>query len=56
MTNKLMCYHKYEKIGQEICPNCSQPTHEINWNKEYEYYQQWKKENFSSSLNEWWSI
>ena len=51
-----MCNHIYKSVGKEICPNCKEPTHEIFWNKEIDYYNQWKADNPNDTHNGWWSI
>jgi ribosomal protein L34E len=52
----LLCKHVYKAEGKYSCPDCNQPTHDINWNKEDEYYRKWKIENPNITHEGWWSI
>jgi ribosomal protein L34E len=52
----LLCKHVYKAGGKYSCPDCNQPTHNINWNKEDEYYRKWKIENPNITHEGWWSI
>ena len=52
----LLCKHVYKAGGKYSCPDCNQPAHDINWNKEDKYYRKWKIENPNITHEGWWSI
>jgi len=36
-----MCKHIYQNTGQEFCPDCKQPTREVDWKYQNELYKDW---------------
>ena len=52
-----LCRHIYENTGFAICPDCSKPTHEIDWETDNANAAQWRIDNpDDGSTYKWWSI
>ena len=52
---KIMCEHVYKIIGMAICPICSKPTRETDWQKIHEQHREWIASGKSVQQG-WWSI
>lgn len=35
------CRHVYEDVGQDICPDCGNNTHRLNWKFEAAMHKDW---------------
>lgn len=56
MAGLELCKHIYEITGQNTCPDCGRPTHEIDWKEQTELARKWKEENPNAAYGGWWSI
>jgi len=61
----LICRHVYEYVGVDICPDCGQDTHEIDWAYANKLHKDWIAEGKADwsicpveggTLRGWWSI
>lgn len=59
------CRHVYEYTGAEICPDCGNPTHDVDWQKVNDgyrtYYAEGRHLEFihpvtGATISGWWSI
>lgn len=51
----MSCFHIYEYVGQELCPQCGKTTHEIDWAKENAAHDEFI-ESGQAVAQGWWSI
>jgi hypothetical protein len=53
----MICHHIYEIVGTDICPDCGEETHEINWIEYNEANKEWLRRNPDAWRQVgWWSI
>jgi hypothetical protein len=51
----MYCNHVYNDTGFDICPDCNEPTHEINWKEQAELHKEWI-DSGKAVYGGWWSI
>ena len=52
----MLCEHVLTNIGKDICPDCGNATHEVDWQLQAELLKEWKAANPDAKYNGWWSI
>jgi hypothetical protein len=53
----MMCDHVYVSTKEIICSKCNKPTHEIDWDKEFDLFMAYRAEHGILYQNHsWWSI
>lgn len=49
------CEHVYKDMGENPCPKCGKPTHEVDWKLLAEQHKQWIADG-KAQYGGWWSI
>ena len=50
-----MCEHVYKDMQATICPLCSKPTHETDWEQIHRLHREWVASGKTVQQG-WWSI